>query len=65
MTDSSPNDDSGAEPEERSNPGTPLWVKLFGLVALVVVVLFIVLLLTGGHGPGRHAQPGGHAAQWR
>jgi hypothetical protein len=58
MTDPSPRDD-GAESEERSDPGTPLWVKVFGIVALVVVVLFIVLLLTGrGHGPGRHSQSG-------
>jgi ABC-type transporter Mla subunit MlaD len=34
--------------------GTPRWVKVFGIVALVVVVLFVVLLLTGGHDPGRH-----------
>jgi ABC-type transporter Mla subunit MlaD len=36
---------------DQSMPG---WVKVFGLVALVVVVLFVVLLVTGGHGPGRH-----------
>ena len=37
---------------------TPRWVKIFGAVALVGVVLVVVLLLTGrgggGHGPGRH-----------
>jgi hypothetical protein len=32
----------------------PGWVKVFGIVALVVVVLFVVLLVTGGHGPSRH-----------
>jgi hypothetical protein len=40
--------------------GTPRWVKVFGVVALVVLLLFVVLLLTGrggDHGPGRHAQP--------
>jgi len=36
---------------DQSLPG---WVKVFGIVALVVVVLFVVLLVTGGHGPGRH-----------
>jgi hypothetical protein len=36
-------------------PETPAWVKVSGLVALVVVSLFLVLLLIGGgHGPGRH-----------
>ena len=45
-----------------SDPSTPRWVKIFGLVALLVVVLFAVLLLTdrgGKHGPGRHAPPAG------
>jgi len=37
-------------------PGTPRWVKVFGIIAIVVVLLFIILLLAGGgrHGPGRH-----------
>jgi hypothetical protein len=36
-------------------PETPLWVKVSGLVALAVVSVFLVLLLIGGgHGPGRH-----------
>jgi ABC-type transporter Mla subunit MlaD len=37
--------------------GTPRWVKVFGIIALVVVVLFVILLITGHsgeHGPGRH-----------
>ena len=40
---------------------TPRWVKVFGVIALVVVVLFIVLMLTGRggeHGPGRHGLSG-------
>jgi hypothetical protein len=40
-------------------PGTPRWVKVFSIIAIVVVVLFVIMLLTG-HGPGRHA-PSGHA----
>lgn len=39
--------------------GTPRWVKVFGIIVLVVVLLFVIVLLTrgpgGGHGPGRHA----------
>jgi len=31
---------------------TPLWVKAFALAALIIVALFVVLLFTGGHGPG-------------
>ena len=40
---------------------TPLWVKVVGIVAIVLVVLLGVMLLTGrggSHGPGRHAAPG-------
>lgn len=36
-------------------PGPPRWVKVFGIVALLFIVLIVVLLLVGGHGPGRHA----------
>jgi preprotein translocase subunit SecG len=38
-------------------------VKVFGIIAVVVVVLFVVLLLTGrGHGPGRHTSSAGVTA---
>jgi hypothetical protein len=33
---------------------TPRWVKVFGIVAVIVVVLFVVMLFSPGHGPGRH-----------
>lgn len=41
-------------------PGTPGWVKVFGLIFGVVVLLFAVLLLTRGahHGPGDHTSSG-------
>lgn len=47
------------EPERESTtnlpPSTPRWVKLFGIISLIVVLLVVVALLTGGeHGPGRH-----------
>jgi hypothetical protein len=37
--------------------GTPRWVKVSGVIALVVIVLLAVMLFAsrGGHGPGRHA----------
>jgi hypothetical protein len=38
-------------------PGAPRWVKVFGIIALVVVLLFVIVLFTrgpGGHGPSRH-----------
>ena len=34
-------------------PGTPRWIKVFGIIAIVVVLLVVFMLLTG-HGPGRH-----------
>lgn len=50
-----------ADPLPDDDAGTPRWVKVFGVIALVVVLLFVILLLTrgpgGGHGPGRHMAP--------
>lgn len=36
--------------------GTPRWVKVFGIIAFVFVVLFVILHLTGNSlgGPGSH-----------
>jgi hypothetical protein len=34
--------------------GAPRWVFMFGVVFLVLVLMFVVLHLSGG-GPGRHA----------
>lgn len=42
---------------EDSAPRMPRWVKIVGVVAILLVVLLVVALL-GGHGPGRHT--GGH-----
>ena len=47
------------EPGNGSTSGTPRWVKLFGIIALVLVVLFIISLLAGvRHGPGLHTPSG-------
>ncbi len=42
--------------------GTPRWVKVSGIIALVAVVLVVVMLATGrgDHGPGRHTPSGGN-----
>ena len=40
---------------------TPRWVKVFGIIVLVMVLLVIVVLVTGlggEHGPGRHTTSG-------
>ena len=30
---------------------TPRWVKIFGIITLVVILLFVMLMVTGGHNP--------------
>jgi hypothetical protein len=50
-------DDTGAGAGRGSITGTPRWVKVFGIIAVALVVLVIFMLLTG-HGPGRHASGG-------
>ena len=61
MAEQSSNPGAGDTDGQRGpRPGTPHWVKVFGLVAAAVILLFVILLLTGnGHGPGRHLGPGG------
>jgi hypothetical protein len=50
-------DDTDKRPHVGSITGTPRWVKVFGVIAFVVILVFVILLLTGrggGHGPDRH-----------
>jgi hypothetical protein len=46
---------------------TPRWVKVFGIIALVVVLLFLIMMFTrgpgGGHGPSRHIRSGDTGGQ--
>lgn len=52
MAEPPPSPDHGVE----ASTGAPRWVKVFGIIALIVLLLFVVMLLTGGgHGPGRHS----------
>ncbi len=72
MTEPHPDPPSGHDcrgrPNRGSTDGPPRWVKIFGVIAFVVVVLFVLVVLIGGgeHGPGRHTpgggsdMPGGH-----
>ena len=42
------------------NEKTPRWVKIFGIVALLVLLAFVMMFLTrSGHGPGRHMRGNG------
>jgi len=54
---------AGADHE--SPPKTPRWVKAFGTVLIVLVVLIIILHLTGNSlgGPGSHTMPLQHGVQ--
>lgn len=46
-------------------PGMPRWVKVFGIIAIVVALFFVIMLFVGSgqHGPGRH-QPSGSAGAY-
>ena len=46
-------------------PGTPRWVKLLGIAALLVVLLVVLVMLAAGgqHGPGRHLPSGDAGGQ--
>ena len=44
---------AAATPSRRTTPGTPRWVKVFGIVVVVLVLLFVIVHLTG-HGLGNH-----------
>lgn len=42
-------------------PGAPRWVKVSGIVVIVLVLSVLFMLITGiggSHGPGRHMQSG-------
>ena len=48
--------DAGVRPDRRSPPNTPRWVKTFGIIAIVLVLLFAILHLAGV-GFGGHTRP--------
>ncbi len=62
-------DDTGGGPGRAPYPqaGMPRWVKVSGIIAIVLLVLVVIVVLVSGgeHGPGRHlpggGTPGGHA----
>jgi hypothetical protein len=59
-----PGDNVGLAPGRGSTTSTPRWLNVFGIIALVLILLFAVVLLAGGgHSPGPHtrsADAGGH-----
>ncbi len=54
MADPSPFNDSNSDTDEDR---TPRWVKVFGLIAIVLVLLFVVLHLTGNSPAHSHTPP--------
>lgn len=61
-----PRDDVAGVPPTAERPGAPRWVKVFVVVAAVVALVLIALMLVSGgtHGPGRHlsGQNSSHAS---
>ncbi|MEX2542253.1 MAG: hypothetical protein WD314_10615 [Trueperaceae bacterium] len=50
--------------DKQPYPGPPRWVKVSGIVVIVLAVLVLIVMFAGvggEHGPGRHA-PTGNAA---
>ncbi len=61
MIDPSPDpeaqDELGAGPVHEAPPSTPSWVKISGIILLLLILGFVILKLAGvgdDHGPGRH-----------
>jgi hypothetical protein len=59
---------SSPERENRADrgptAGPPRWVKVFGIITLALIVLVLIVLLAGGnHGPGRHQSFRGYGGQ--
>jgi hypothetical protein len=42
--------------DKRLSTGAPRWVKVFGIIAIVLVAVFVLLHLTG-HGMKHHVAP--------
>ena len=58
--------DAERRPGAGPSPGMPRWVKLLGIVVLVLAVLLVVLHLTGDSlgGPGSHLGSADPALLW-
>ncbi len=60
MADPPPYPERGAGSARGPTAGPPRWVKVSGIIALaVLLLLLIVLLADGNHGPGRHTSSRG------
>ncbi len=50
---------AGRESGLRSVANTPRWVKVFGVIVFILILLLGAMLLGGGHGPAAHISSGG------
>jgi hypothetical protein len=58
MADPTPPISSGTPPK------MPRWVKVSGIVLIVLALLIGIMLISGGeHGPGRHIPSGEHSIE--
>ncbi len=59
------NGNTNVGPGRELTLGIPRWVKVFGIVALVLVLLVVIMLFASGgsHGPGRHIPSSGAGGQ--
>jgi hypothetical protein len=54
------NSDNGVRSTEDRPPSAPRWVKVSGIIVIILVLLLAILKITGiggNHGPGRHISP--------
>ncbi|GIH79241.1 hypothetical protein [Planobispora longispora] len=62
MTDPHTGPDAGSDARAGSGRGsTPRWVKVSGIIAVLLLLLALTVMLASGgdHGPGRHLPGGG------
>ena len=59
MATPSSNSGTRVRPDRGSPPSTPRWVKVFGIIALILILLVVILHLTGNSLGG----PMGHGMQ--
>jgi hypothetical protein len=64
LGEASPPADSSPEGKIRWTAGVPRWVKVFVITALGLAILMVVVMLVSGgqHGPGRHLSTAGFDA---
>jgi hypothetical protein len=64
MADRPPPPERDGSADHGPTAGPPRWVKVSGIIALALIVLVLIVLLAGGnHGPGRHQSFRGHGGQ--